>query len=227
MPRNYSPDVESGPKNSYDPLADFHAVKRIVAYSPDQERDENGRFASSGGGDAKSYAEITRSEHDAMTGEHSTELTSEEKYELSNYMTLGYLPVNGYLRELGTARELGTTEEKVTAQIDHLDSAFSKSEGLPHDAVLYRIVRADVFAKLRSGDSFVDKGFVSTSFDGDGLRQVVAAADVPNVGVIIHASAGLPVLRGTHAEKEVILPRGLRFVVESREGKSITVRAER
>lgn len=111
--------------------------------------------------------------------------------------------------------------------VDGLDSAIAKATPLDKQAVVYR---AGIFPReLKPGDTFTDKGFVSTSVAEDfSARNFTLAPDrtgnsrLPLARIVL--PPGLKVLSvpnqadHTHnfEEGEVILPRGLTFRVTGR-----------
>ena len=125
-----------------------------------------------------------------------------ERAALYHYTGSGAYPLNSELREKGDL-----TPEHARAR-DMIDSAFSKVPALDHTVKVYRGVDNKIYEKLKSADSFVDDGFVSTS------RALYGAKSFNVLEILVP--------RGTKAlflgnatdyldEGEVLLPRGTRF----------------
>lgn len=151
-------------------------------------------------------------------------------------------PVNAYLRDvkpLVTMEELGFPQSDIKTIGLGLDSAISKGH-LAQDMQLYRGIGypvPDDIAKLKPGDIFTDKGYVSTSasvktaneislgayLSGDvqpdakaGMVAIINAPKGTNAAVV----PGDPMLGGQY---EVILPRGSSFRVVAAKKDSIVL----
>lgn len=106
---------------------------------------------------------------------------------------------------------------------------------LESDRVLYRAIDEDFAANLMTGDSFVDRAFVSTSEGFENILnpgyvhpedrwvleiRVPAGTRALNMVDVVSRMTSHPdypkALRLARDEKEWVLPRGLRFQVTSR-----------
>jgi GNAT superfamily N-acetyltransferase len=154
------------------------------------------------------------------------------------YTSSGYSDINNYLRT-GAKPELGSVNE-TKGYIESLDTEISKTSA-PRDMVLFRgTTGVEKFEKLEVGDTFTDKGFVSTTTNRETVTEFMSTAtggrfDSRPVekGVVLQISVpqGEKVLsvknyfkgvsdrygpsEGILSETEHILPRGTTFRVDS------------
>lgn len=142
-------------------------------------------------------------------------LSAPAKRELEEYIDWSYHPINKYLRH-GDQGFLGLSPAEITTRAENLDQAFWWSK-TARDIKLFRSAPLDATA-LRVGDTFVDKGFVSTSTQqtsAGGFMQsdkwhleILVPKDTPAVAMT--RVSGRPVAM---AECEILLPRNCRFKV--------------
>jgi hypothetical protein len=195
----------------------------VLKYDPDQPRDEAGRFGSNGG---------------------SVEPTDAQYNALERYVGEQYQDINAYLRH-NTVN--GFDRISIANQVSLIDSLMSP---LGEDTVLYRGVQpgntSDMLRTLEPGDTFLDKGFVSTSQNAEfaqgwqdvpfsGSEGVLLTINAPasTQGIdILKLSGGsenAPLFYGTNLEeeREVILQRDTTFEVVSNSDGRMEVKVVR
>jgi len=174
---------------------------------------------------------------------HSTyDTTREQAVYLEDYTMNAYGPINTYLRtrEWLEDNESGLKQSDVQDYTEALDYVISRTEA-PRDMLLYRgVTGADEIYNLEVGDTYKDKGFVSTTTQPNQLWSFMSTAlggryDSRPVqkGVVlqINVPKGSNVLsvnryfkgvsdrygpsEGIREEDEYILPRNLKFRVDS------------
>lgn len=208
---------------------DLHVkIPAKLKYSPDQPRDERGRFGS-GGGTAtatptpmtdKEFFGIWRSNHipgtgygpetDAIRGPHAADSAA-----VLEYTGQGYYRINGGLRADAWA------DPSSVEEIKKLDD-WTHSDTLDRPTLLYRTGsnQTDQQVPTTIGTQFTDKGFVSTS--------ATAAFEPSEIsheqGIVIEAPQGTPFGTGTFGEREVILPRDSTFEVTGSSGNVVHVK---
>lgn len=154
------------------------------------------------------------------------------------YTSSGYSDINALLRT-GAEPELGTKKD-IREYIKSIDTEVAKTS-TPRDMVLFRgVTGVEKFDRLEKGDTFTDKGFVSTTTNRKSVAEFMSTAtggrfDSRPVekGVVLEISVpeGSNVLSvrnyfkgvsdrfgpssGILSEAEHILPRGLTFRVDS------------
>jgi len=145
----------------------------------------------------------------------SSSRTSAETGSLKSYVANGYLKIN---RDAVAGR--------ISPSVKNLDSAISKSR-LANDTMLYRglsLPEDSSFSRLRPGDSFTERSFVSTTADRS-IAEKFASPKLKesdeSVVLRIKALGGTPAVNmhaalggmRTHEEKEFLLGRETRFSV--------------
>ena len=138
--------------------------------------------------------------------------TSSQKSALKYYTGSGYGDMNSYLR---FGKDNGGN---VKEHVKNLDSFFEKSPPLEHDILVTRGVHSPekMFGPVGSkvGKSFHDKAYMSTT-------SKVGGAGFGNTKIRIKVPAGTRVIRpngvGVYgdSEGEVLLPRGMKFIIVS------------
>jgi len=160
------------------------------------------------------------------------------KQAVRNYVGGGYNYINNELR-VGATRSafLDKIRPEILGQIKILDKIIENAKPTPKPIVVFRGIygrHAEIIKKLKKGDWYEDKGFVSTS-----LKRAVAEKDFAieggDVGVIIEifvpqgSKTLIPLAYQANPggiqpyELEVILPRGSKFRVVSTSGNVIKV----
>ena len=147
------------------------------------------------------------------------QLTDTEFKAVQNYTGAGYKEMNRIAR--GEIKEQDA-HPAVVERIKQLDKAVEKGK-LAAPTTLYRGISRDSAAKLfgseiKTGDHFVDKGFVSTSKGQDFANQWKGSS-----GIVLHIAApkgatALDVHKMSSvgaSEREIILPRNSKFEVTS------------
>jgi hypothetical protein len=195
----------------------------ITKYDEDQPRDEAGRFSSDGGS-----VEPTDAQFDA----------------LDDYVADRYVQINGYLRNNTVGR---FDRLYIANQVSLIDSLMTP---LGEEKTLYRGVQpsdtADMLRTLEPGDTFSDKGFISTSqnfdfaqgwqdvpFSGSEgvLLTISAPASTQGIDVLnlVQGKDNAPLFYGTNTatEREVILQRDTTFEVISNSDGRMEVKVVR
>jgi hypothetical protein len=162
--------------------------------------------------------------------EFNKSLTQKQKDALQDYV--------GDSRMVNDPLRRGTPLRSVDAElIDDLDNIFAKAPVIPKGTKVYRVIDEDDFESFYSGKTeWVDKGFVSTSSTAaarDALIDELAEMNLKPVVLEIEMGegmSGLPLWAqgdGYFAyQKEVLLPRGRRFVFLGKEGGVVKLRVE-
>jgi hypothetical protein len=157
-------------------------------------------------------------------------LTQKQKDALQDYV--------GDSRMVNDPLRRGTPLRSVDAElIDDLDNIFAKAPVIPKGTKVYRVIDEDDFESFYSGKTeWVDKGFVSTSSTAaarDALIDELAEMNLKPVVLEIEMGegmSGLPLWAqgdGYFAyQKEVLLPRGRRFVFLGKERGVVKLRVE-
>jgi len=196
-------------------------ANKLEKYAPDQPRDENGQFASVDGGSSdatSSWNKLNQTTWDKAGHLTKSDLTDAEIHTLTDYTQMRYADMNDSLRF--DSRELTPS---LQADIDNLTMLIDRNEPLPEDTLLYRGVHNSNghWDDLKVGDTFRDKGFISTS---------PIEAETTGFGskpIQIEAPAGtwaldtFTALNGGVRESEVILQRGTKFEVMANEKEGV------
>lgn len=140
---------------------------------------------------------------------------------VAGYGAEGYKRINSGLRT--------ESMDQVTQQsVKNIDMAFKKATATTVDIVLHRGTggsnkAAKTFKGMKPGDSFSDKGFVSTStspFEAHAFGKTQITIKVPKGSKVLPVGS----ITGERFEKEVLLPRGSKFkVIEVESDFQITV----
>ncbi len=209
-------------------------LKGVVSERPEQELPHEGPDL----GNVLAFEKMK--DADAWGEEHYEPwlagLNPDEASAVSNYTGAGFMPINSILRQ--DLAEGSHLEERI-ALIDH---ALEKSPPLEKDLLVHRGVTygADtMMGKLRAGDVFRDKAFVSTSVNQKitekFAKSAVAAAPlgmlptrfdikVPAGSKGAYMAGWLAYKVGGHSEGEFLLPRGSKFKINAvHESKSMRV----
>lgn len=162
-------------------------------------------------------------------------LSSEEKNSLFEYSVTDYYPMNALLR-FGSKVEDDYASQydfpRLKRQIADLDAVIARSH-VKSDVQVFRGVRGSAakeqFDKAKVGDTFTDKGFVSTS-----IAKTVGDKYQGDVRVFITLKKGSPAayigdVASNKNDQEVVLPRGSKFLITKKDvrGGKIIVHAER
>ena len=174
-----------------------------------------------------------------MSDKHPRAQDSDGRYsDVEYYTSSGYSDINNYLRT-GAEPEMGTKSE-VKGYVESLDTEIGKTSA-PRDMVLYRgVTGVEKFDNLKKGDTFKDKGFVSTTTNREAVtdfmsnasggrfdnrpveKGVVLEINVPKGGNVLSVQNYFKDVSGRYgpeegilSEAEHLLPRGLTFRVDS------------
>jgi hypothetical protein len=173
-------------------------------YSPDQERDERGRFSEGGGGpvapatapgDITAVREQAKKIGEEMSGAWARELTVETRSAFDRYQSSTYLQINDALRSGGLAGPSNLLDQSQEDYIDMLAMTRALDDAVTdRDLIVFRAGRLP--DGLSVGDTFIDHGFGSTS---------LLASDLPSDDNVFR----IQIPEGSHAASlETILPRG-------------------
>jgi hypothetical protein len=168
---------------------------------------------------------------------HPRAQDSEGRYaDVEYYTSSGYSDINNYLRT-GAEPELGTVSETKDI-IEALDEEIAQTSA-PRDMVLFRgVTGAEKFEKLKVGQTYVDKAYVSTTTNRDTVVDFMSGSSGGRSGAIqkgfvleVSVPKGEKVLsvqnyfknvsgrygppEGVLAEAEHLLARGLTFKVDA------------
>jgi hypothetical protein len=91
---------------------------------------------------------------------------------LEQYANTGYEPINKYLRtsQWDTNNSSEIKKEEFSEYVSNLDNLVSRTE-TPRDFTLFRAASDTNFTNLKVGDTFSDRGFVSTTVDSAQLKD--------------------------------------------------------
>jgi hypothetical protein len=99
--------------------------------------------------------------------EHPKYDSAENGVNVEYYTSVGSWEINGLLRTGKVPEDSNSNKEEIRDYIKSLDTEISKTS-TPRDLVLFRGTSGtgtEVFEKLKVGDIYIDKGFVSTTLD--------------------------------------------------------------
>lgn len=174
-----------------------------------------------------------------MSDKHPRAQDSDGRFsDVEYYTSSGYSDINNYLRT-GKEPELGSVSE-TKGYIESLDEEIAQTSA-PRDMVLFRgVTGVEKFENLKEGDTFKDKGYVSTTTNRESVTDFMSNASGGRFdsrpiekGFVLEISVpkGEKVLsvknyfkdvsgrygpeEGILAEAEHILPRGTTFLVDS------------
>lgn len=141
---------------------------------------------------------------------------------LEDYTGGGYNSLNKYLRH-GEFPPYEKTPGVVIDLQNNLDNSFKNAPLVPENLVAYRAINKDVVKDLKPGDTFRDKGFISTSIS----PKIVSYLDEGDLGLEIRVPKGtkgiyVEKVSRFKGEKELLLNRGTKFrVIENSGNKAI------
>lgn len=183
-------------------------------YSPDQPRDEFGRWTL--GGSAPPTQEQTEHAYDdayeglyrdlSKPGEPATALTDDEVSALTEYQGTTYWVMNAYLR-----KGMDLSFDPVRMQETETLQALTERVKTPEPARFYRGIDPRLAAQMEPGGTFVDKGFTSMTTRRDkaesfGLEASASYTDKFDRGAVltIDVPAGASGLWADGIEEEFI-----------------------
>jgi hypothetical protein len=152
---------------------------------------------------------------------------------VDQYVGNGYRAINGYLRTGEQQDDFYTagvnSPTVVLNTIAALDNVIESAPRLQEETTLHRLVfgkLAEDLKGLGNGDSFVDKGYGSTSkseMEVANIRhaRLIITAEPGTKGLDINKFNGKP---DDYYEQEVLLPRDTTYVVDRVEGNNVYVR---
>lgn len=180
-------------------------TKGKANYSPDQDRDDDGRFGEGSGGSTKLRKEgdpnsVNVKAHAQMAKEAlGRNLTPEEKDEFRAYSYDSHDDINDALRNPGS---------KISARLNAMHTTMAKAmanASTPEDLTTYRTLSDDRIAAMIDGDTYLDKGWVSTSTRSDISSAVAGGTSNGHSTVEIHIPKGsraLPIANISSFPKE-------------------------
>ena len=136
----------------------------------------------------------------------------EDTHGLGLYILAGYKPINGYLRANMTDDawfSFAGSRMLIKKKVSEIDSQMNHT--LESDCYVYRGVNGS--PNLDTGLEFVDRGFVSTTIRADIAESI---ENGKNTVFRIKVPKGTKVAMIQGLEKEVLLPRNLKFRVIGR-----------
>lgn len=156
-------------------------------------------------------------DHGGHGGGHTSSskpFTDHERTALDHWTGQDYQKINGHLRRGDAIDDAGAKD------IAGLDDALAHST-TAKELTAYRGLAAPAWGSLEPGDTFADKGFVSTSLSQS--RSHTVTIDIPKGYHAIHIANEFPMMNA--AEDEVLLPRGSRFRVTAKQPNDLHLRA--
>jgi hypothetical protein len=186
------------------------------AFDPNELRDPHGEWTSGGGSSAEISAKVSELQPKAVA-----DLSVAERRSLSRYTDVHYKEINSYVRGSKMLSFGHATRQRAETDARNIDSVMARAK-LPQAMTVYRGMRPGLFAELKPGDEFTDKGFVSVSANpkiakhfghGSALIKLPAGAKVIPIGDKSQVSK----------EAELLINRGSRFKVLEHTGKHITL----
>ncbi|MGE0366956.1 MAG: phage portal protein [Phycisphaerales bacterium] len=214
------------------------AKKKRRNYSPDQPRDDDGKFGEgpgSGSSPAATAKDVgvdiegmsERAAVKAIHAEHQTMFANSYKGKLDdgmktavdNYASNDYLVINDELR-------MGQMPPgKYAETVGQMDRMF-KDVSLSQDVVTHRTVSGDLYAQFEAnvGGEFYDSAYTSTSATKGGGLVDKPGARAMRV-VIPKGSKAAPIAHiGDAFEQEILIDRGARFSIgKDKDGLVITL----
>ncbi len=158
----------------------------------------------------KSIAEA----HKAMAG---FEVSAAQKAALKDYTGGGFNTINGHLRGMKElSPETLTVVEKNMSVLDDFLKTAPRVEAETYRGVTLNKKLFDGWKQMKKGEPFIDPGFVSTSYDRKIVKDFVGNAQY-SAEMVIKGKNGVLVesLSDKKSEKEVLLLRNTKFIVES------------
>ncbi|MFA7257672.1 MAG: minor capsid protein, partial [Kiritimatiellales bacterium] len=151
----------------------------------------------------------------------------------------GYFTIQRFLREGEISKwmqESGVTKPRVAKLVEAIDTGIAKSK-LASDATVYRgvhdansIFKGKQLSEVRVGDTFVDKGFLSTTTDLKTVERFTNSTNYGDAPALFNfelkkGQSGflMNVVDGDVLEKELLLPRNSEYRVTAIKGNKLTV----
>jgi hypothetical protein len=181
-----------------------------MGYDPNQPRDDNGQWGDGGGA-----AQFKNFKDGESVGGFPNAVGSPEQQNAVGYYQGSGPAINVPLRS-GSA-----VSAAAGVHLKQLDSMFTGAT-LPQDTALWRGVdnSHSAFNNLNPGDSFLDKGFASTSlspniprlFSGDGKMMKILAPKGASA-ILLRGASGPSIA----SQSEVLINRGSRYTFEGKD----------
>ena len=191
------------------------SLEEVNKFNPNH--DEVGRFAPGNGGVAGAST--------LAAGYEGFTLSGDETSTLNKYLGNGYKDMNSALRGSGNGSGGDTvTLESTKLDIETLDGLIERAPIVQSEAPIYRVFNAYNVTHLKPGETYIDKGFMSTTLadiaskKGASVRSHLGDIDnTMDVVARIKPNGHYSGLSVNHADKdlaafpkeqEFILPRG-------------------
>lgn len=196
-----------------------------VHYSPDQDRDEEGKFADGGGGsgsktrklsDPRGHTDKTAHKEIAKETVGPPPIKVAEAKAIDDYTADGYEAINTFLRGNDPSDVIS---DEHAEEIYAMDAMFERSS-LSEPLTVYRVMPPELLNGMKDGTVFQDDGFVSTSGSPDInyiLGGETGTSATPVKINLPKGSRAVPVahLSAMPKENEVLIDRGSRFKVST------------
>jgi len=226
------PAAEAMPESLKNALAN-KGYSIVQKYAEGQPRDNHGRFAS--GGSTMSYEEMVAYQKDygSKIGQINFGNYNQNGYNLPpvdvlhNYIANGYRSMNDRLRN-GYPPDKSWTDKPIQDNINDMTKIIDLAPAIPVNNVVYRGMAGSVADKIKGmnvGESWVDKGFVSTSVE-DIVAHDFNESEIGNEGILLKIKCppntkgifmeSVFSFEGDWNEKEYVLQRGSKFTVTNK-----------
>lgn len=203
----------------------------IATEAREQPRDKLGRFGSTGNGDSSSTKAVSGMEGDPSViplenelfeanASFNDSLTDEQISSIKDYMSLGYQDMNTALRGAPPPPPSPYKTKKALEKSKVLEKTIDAAPGLAKEVTVYRGLSEEAFdaLKARTGKTFTDKGFASTSlsldrasnFNRSGMAML--RIKVPKGAKAIPVEKWWKAFHG-RSEHEILIQRGSRFKI--------------
>jgi hypothetical protein len=203
-----------------------------VAKHGDHDQSEHGNWSTGGGvgyKDSDKHPQFDFNEEDGTNLEY--------------YTNVGSWEINGLLRTGKMPQDSNSSKTEIQNFIESIDKEMAKTSA-PRDMVLFRGTSGgksdSIFGTLKEGDTFIDKGYVSTTAVKEVVTEFMSTAtggrydsrpvekgyvleiNVPKGGKVLSVNNYFKAVSGRYGpgesirkENEHILPRGTKFRVDS------------
>lgn len=164
------------------------------------------------------YTEAAKEAYQVKQKAFFESLSVDERASIRDYQSPGYERINTHLRK-PSKKDTEYKKENLRNIIKHIDNAISKSK-LDKDTLVYRGTRKDIVSKLKVGDIFQDKGYMSVTEDPRVMKQFAGGSE----GNLFHIE--IPEgTEGAHisyhgSEAEILLPKGTKIQILSIEDET-------
>jgi SPP1 gp7 family putative phage head morphogenesis protein len=195
----------------------------LAKYSPDQERDERGRFGSGSGGGFSSGKDYSSDPQKFYDDNIKDQAFSNEQFIGMNVYQNSSDAINAALRADGPINP------EIQSYVDRVNSAINQAVPLAQDTTLYRGITGDI-SSIQPGETLTDKAFMSTTADGKfatGWANKNADGYVVKISASVGTQGVIPsfVTADFKEEHEFLLPTNSQLQVISIDLATKTVEA--